>query len=183
MSKTDTNKQVADAADYKNLIDLMAIYAEAVSRMDELENDLNQAWLDLVDARRKDYASLQFHIGQAETSIRDLAEMNPQWFAKARSLKTPYGTVAFRSGSKLEVKNEEASIILLEQLGTEGLPFIKMEKKLILEALEKLSDSELERLRIKRVATESCNIKPAKIDMGKAVAAAAKADEKEAKEA
>lgn len=165
---------VADAAQYKNLIDLMAIFAEASARMGELENDLHQAWIDLVDTRRKDYASLQFTVGQTEQAIRDLAEMNPQWFAKARTLKTPYGTVGFRKGSKLEVKNEEVSIVLLEQLGQDGLPFLKTVKTLVLEALEKLDDQELERLRIKRVETESCTIKAAKPDLGKAVAAAAK---------
>lgn len=181
-AKTNTNAQVADAPDYKNLIDLMAIFAEATARMDELENDLNQAWLDLVDARRKDYAKLQGVLGQTEEGIRFLAETNPQWFAKARSLKTPYGTVAFRKSTKLSVANEEVSIVLLEQLGQEGLPFLKNEKRLVLEALEKLDDKELERLRIKRVESETCTIKPAKPDMGKAVAQAAKAEATVAKD-
>jgi hypothetical protein len=171
-----TNTQVADAPDYKNLIDLMAIFSEATARKDELENDLHQAWLDLVDARRKDYSKLQASLANAEEGIRFLAETNPQWFAKARSLKTPYGTVSFRKGSKLQVTNEEVSIVLLEQLGQEGLPFLKTEKHLVLEALEKLDEKELERLRIKRVETETFAIKTAKPDMGKAVANAAKAE-------
>lgn len=166
------NNTPADPAAYKNLVDLMAVHCEASARMGELENDLQQAWLDLVDARRKDYASLQSVLGSTETAIEEAALLNPQWFAKAKSVKTPYGTVAFRRASKLEVKNEEVSILLLEQLGQDGLPFIRTAKALNLEALEKLDDSELDRLRIKRVATETCKITPAKIDMGKAVKAA-----------
>lgn len=173
MKTTEMKPDKAEAADYKNLIDLMAVFAEANARMGELENDLHQSWIDLVDARRKDYAKLQETLAKVEDAIRETAEMNPQWFAKARTLRTPYGTVAFRKTTKLEVRNEEVSIVLLEQLGQDGLPFLKTAKTLVLEALEKLDDQELERLRIKRVTTESCTIKPAKPDLGKAVAAAA----------
>ena len=170
----DQNRSVSDAADFKNLVDLMAIMAEGSARMGELENGLQQDWIDLVDARRKDYASLQFAIGQAEESIETLALTNPQWFEKSKTLKTPYGTVSFRKSTKLEVKNEEVSLLLLEQLGQDGLPFVRTAKALNLEALEKLDDTELERLRIKRVSTESLSIKPAKVDLGKAVKQAAK---------
>jgi Bacteriophage Mu Gam like protein len=174
----DTNRPVADAKDFKNLVDLMAIMAEGTARMGELENGLQQDWLDLVDARRKDYAALQFALGNAEESIETLALSNPQWFEKVKTLKTPYGTVAFRRTSKLEVKNEEVSLLLLEQMGEEGLPFIRTAKALNLEILEKLDDSELKRLRIKRVSSESCTIKPTKVDLGKAVKAAVKAESK-----
>jgi hypothetical protein len=175
---TEIKSEKAEGKDYKNLIDLMAIYAESSARMDELEADLNQAWLDLVDARRADYSKLQLTLSKAEEAIKELSIVNPQWFAKVKTLRTPYGTVAFRRSTKLEVKNEEASIILLEQLGQDGLPFLKTEKTLVLEALEKLDDAELECLRIRRVESESCTIKAAKPDLGKAVAAAAKAHAK-----
>ena len=165
------NTPTTTTEDYKNLVDLMALYCEGSALMRELENDLQQAWLDLVDARRKDYTHLQGILGSTERAIEVAALMNPQWFEKVKSLKTPYGTVAFRSSSKLEVKNEEVSILLLEQLGQDGLPFIRAAKALNLEALEKLEDSELERLRIRRVLTETCKITPTKIDMGKAVKA------------
>lgn len=165
-----------ESTDYANLIDLIAMGAEADARMGELENDLNQAWLDLVDARRADYAKLQETKARAEEAIKDACELNPQWFAKVRSIKTPYGTVAFRRGKKLEVRNEEASIILLEQLGEESAAFIRSEKHLDLEALEKLPDTELERIRINRVSTETFSVKYPKPDLGKAVAAAAKAE-------
>lgn len=174
MTTTTTHNPAADAADFKNLVDLMAIMAEGSARLGELENGLQQDYIDLVDARRKDYASLQFAIGQAEESIETLALTNPQWFEKAKTLKTPYGSVSFRKTTKLDVKNEEVSILLLEQLGQDGLPFVRTAKALNLEALEKLDDTELERLRLRRVTTEALSIKPAKIDLGKAVKQAAK---------
>lgn len=175
MSTTKT--PTAETADFTNLVNLIAMGAEADARLGELENDLNQEWLAIVDARRADYAKLQQAKAMAEQAMQDACEMNPQWFAKQKSIKTPYGSVSFRRSSKLECKNEEASIILLEQLGQDGLPFLKTEKRLVLEALEKLDDTELERLRIKRIATETFGVKYAKPDLGKAVAAAAKGGE------
>lgn len=168
----------APTQDYKNLVDLMALLSEATARMGELENGLQQSWLDLVDARRKDYTTLQAAISTSEAAIEAAAILNPQWFAKVKSLKTPYGTVAFRSTKKLEVKNEEVSILLLEQLGQDGLPFLRTTKVLNLEALENLDDDELSRLRIKRVTTNACKITPSKVELGKAVASVAKGDAK-----
>ncbi len=162
--------------DYKNLIDCLAIHAEATARMGELENDLQQAFLDLVDARRKDYTELQSALTKSTAAIEAAALLHPEWFGKAKSIKTPYGTVAFRKTTKLEVPNEEVSIVLLEQLGQDGLPFLTVKKALNLEALEKLDDKELERIRVRRVTAESFSIRPAKIDMGKAVATAQAAD-------
>lgn len=172
----DSQNNPAAAAEFKNLVDLMAIISEGSARMAELENSLQQDYLDLVDARRKDYASLQFTMGQAESAIEVLARTNPSWFEKAKTVKTPYGSVSLRTSKKLDVKNEEVSIVLLEQLGQDGLPFIRTQKALNLEALEKLDDSELERLRIRRVTTERLNIKPAKVDLGKAVKQTSKED-------
>ena len=178
MNTTTTQSPAAEAADFKNLVNLMAIMAEGTARMGELENGLQQAYIDLVDGVRKDYASLQHALGKAEEAIETLALSNGQWFEKSKTLKTPYGSVSFRKTTKLDVKNEEVSILLLEQLGQDGLPFVRTGKALNLEALEKLDDSELERLRIKRVTTESLTIKPTKVDLGKAVKAAAKAEAK-----
>jgi hypothetical protein len=158
---------------YTNLVNLQAIHSEAHARLAELEATLQQQWLDIVDAWRAEYASLQNAIAETEEGIEHLATVNPQWFEKARTLKTPYGTVGFRRVTKLEVKNEELTIALLEQLGQDGLPFLIPSKKLNLEALEKLEDPELERVRIRRVTTDTCQIKPAKVDLGKAVKAAA----------
>lgn len=170
-----TNPKKLAPDSYANLVNLQSIHSEAHARMAELEAQLQQQWLDLVDAHRKDYAKLQEAIATAEQGIEYLATVNPQWFEKTRTLKTPYGTVSFRRVTKLDVPNEEVSIVLLEQIGEGGLPFLIPSKRLNLEALEKMEDAELERLRIRRVTTDSCTVKPAKIDLGKAVKKAAAA--------
>lgn len=160
---------------YANLVNLQAVHSEASARMAELESMLQASWLDMVDEYRAEYARLQEIIGQSEEGIEHLATVNPQWFEKSRTLKTPYGTVGFRRVTKLEVANEEVTIALLEQIGESGLPFLIPSKKLNLEALEKLEDDELERVRIKRVTTDTCQVKAVKVDLGKAVKAASAA--------
>ena len=157
-------------SDYKNLVDLMAIHAEASARLGELENDLQQAWLDLVDARRTDYTRMQEAHATSGEGIELLATIHPEWFEKSKTLKTPYGSVAFRSVSKLEIKNEEATILLIERMGEEGGIFLRQTTGLNLETLTLLSDSELREFRIRRVVLESCSVKPTKVDLGKAVA-------------
>lgn len=159
---------------YANLVNLQSILSEAQAQLDKLQNEVQTEYIDLVDAKKKDYARLQQNIASAQEGIEYLATVNPQWFVKSRTLKTPYGTVSFRKTTKLEVRNEELSIVLLEQLGQDGLPFLIPSKKLNIEALEKLTDQELERLKIKRVTEDSCTVKPAKVDLGKAVKAANK---------
>lgn len=174
---TNKTAPAADQAEFTNLVNLLSIGAEAHARLGELENTLQQAWIDMVDGLRKDYAELQATLATTEEAIRDAVDLNPQWFAKQRTLKTPYGQIAFRKSTKLLVKNEEATIILLEQLGPEAAVFIRERKELDLEALEKLPDEELERVRVKRQTTETMSVKYAKPDLGKAVAAAAKGGE------
>ena len=168
-------KNDTDPDSYKNLVDLLSVYAEATGRLAEMEGELNEELLNLVDGRRKDYAQLQSTISEAEQSIEALAIMNPQWFAKAKSVKTPYGSVGFRKTSKLVVKNEELTIVLIEQRGEEDkAAYLRTKQELNLEALEALDPAELKALRITRETTESCTVKAAKIDLGKAVAKAVK---------
>lgn len=168
------SKTPQDPKSYENLINLQSVHSAAHARMTEIEAELKAKWLETVDSYRKEYGQLQESIVTSEESIEHIATIHPEWFEKSRNLKTPYGTVQFRRTTKLEVANEEVSIALLEQIGEEGLPFLIPSKKLNLEALEKMEDEELARIKIKRVITDNCTVKPAKIDLGKATKAAAK---------
>jgi phage host-nuclease inhibitor protein Gam len=165
MSKTDH---------YKDLVDNLSILLDASNRLTALTTQINQGYLELVDEHREEYAYLQETISKVEVSIEALAILNPQWFAEKKTVTTPYGSVTSRKSSELEVPNEEVSIVLLEQLGAESAAFIRTKKELNLEALEQLSDDELARIRIKRVAEEKITAKPAALDMGKAAKAVEK---------
>ena len=178
MTTATKKTNLPTSEDFKNLVDLMALNCEATARMDELENGLNQDWIDCVDARRKDYAELQLAIGQSEQAIEDLVILNPQWFEKVKTLKTPYGSVSLRKSTRLEVASPEVTIALLEGIcgANDEAFFIRTEKTLNLEALETMSDLELARIKVKRISSESLSIKPAKPDLGKAVKAIESAD-------
>ena len=166
-----------DTTDYQNLIDLLAIIADATNRLDQMQASLQEEHIAMVDERRKDYAALQETITRSSAAIDLLVFAHPEWFSeKRRSIKTPYGTVAIRRSTKLDVPNEEASVLLVEKHCSEeeAAAYLRTEKVLNLEALEKLTDAQLRQFRITRVTDDNLKITPAKIDLGKAVQQAEK---------
>lgn len=165
-----------DHTDYKNLVDLLSVVSEATARMLALQADVQSEYLELVDGKKPDYASLQKTISDAEASILAIVEANPKWFEDAKTVKTPYGSVTTRKTTSLEVPNEEASIILIEQIADEDEKERLLRKSTVLdlEALEKLSDAELKAFRIRRITGRSTKVVPLKIDLGKAVKQAGK---------
>jgi hypothetical protein len=161
-----------EANDFANLVNLMSVYAEAKARFAALENEAQSAFIELVDEKKKDYAELQDLIGKTEAALEIVARKNPDWFADSKTVRTPFGSVSFRKTTALQVANEELTILLVEQR-PDGAEYLRTHKELDLEALEKLDDEDLKKLRIKRVESETCTIKPAKVDLGKAVKSAA----------
>lgn len=161
--------------DFKNMVDLLAVYSEAANRMSVLQSEINGELLELVDGKKSEYSQLQKALTESETALELLARKHPEWFAEKKSIKTPYGEVKFHSSSKLKVKNEELSIYLIEEMvAADTTIYIREEKHLNLEALEKLDDDVLMRMKIERVRDDSFSVKEAKLDLGKAVKEAAK---------
>jgi len=178
MSAKPKNIPMPNDAEYSNLVDLLALHTEAVTRMSDLENAVQEAYLDIIDENRKLYASLQNKISESEAAIKIIALQHPEWFAAIKTLKTPYGTVGFRTTTKLDVPNEELTIALIERLPDADL-YLRTRKFLNLEALEMLEDFQLLGFHIQRVKSDRCTVTPAKIDLGKAVKKAAEAEEVE----
>lgn len=163
-------------SDYQDFVNAAAIVAEAQARLDEMQTRLNMAAIDAVDEIKDDYARLQEAVAKAGETLELLALRNRDaWFKKAKTLKVPYGAASFRSSTKIEVANEEMTLVLLDSLGFDSNAFTRVTKTLNLEALETLTDDELAKLRLKRVTTETFAFKPSSPDLGKAVAAAAEA--------
>jgi hypothetical protein len=160
---------------YKNLVDLMSIHAEATVRLEAIKAEIQAAFLDLVDEHRKEYASLQATLTETETAIEHIARENPSWFEAARSIKTPYGQVKFHASKKLDIPNEEASVLLIQSKCSEEEKdrYLRTEVTLNIEALEKLTDAQLAQFRINRVENDNFSLKPGTIDLGKAVKQAA----------
>lgn len=168
--KTVNTKQ--EAGDFTALVGTMETLAQASQQMGVLEAEAQRIYLEAIgETLRADFTRLQETIARAEADAEVLARRNPQWFEKQKSLKTPYGTVGFRSTSRLEVPNEELTLVMLDQEGLRD-GFVRRTEALDLEALERESDEFLARIRVRRVVTESFSAKPAKVELGKAVKAA-----------
>lgn len=171
------------AADFATLAKTLETLATASQRMSVLQAETERIYLESVgEVLEADFASLQQTISECERICETLVERNPQWFeGRSKTVKTPFGSVSKRSTTRLKVANEEATLVILEQLGQDGLPYVRTTKSVNLEALELLSDEELDRLKVERIRSESINVKPAKVDMGKAARAAAESDDKGSK--
>ena len=176
MSKTEINPH-----EYKNLVDLLAVYSEANTRMLALQSQMQDQYLELIDGGKAEYAELQAKLAETEAALETLALTHPEWFPEGRkSIKTPYGAVKLTTATSLEVRNEEATIILIERDPALAAKCLRQKTELNREALEQLTDQELKALRVVRVQSQSFKVEPAKLDMGKAVKEAAKAKGKEA---
>jgi hypothetical protein len=156
-------KAEKESPDYKNLVDLLAVLSETHNRLDALQTAVNEATLELVDEHN------------TEAALEIIARKHPEWFAKKKSLTTPYGSVALKTNPpKLEVKNEELSIVLIEQEAERNrefnaAAFIETKKVLRLDVLSGEDDDTLAKFRIKRVQGSTFSAKPATLNLGEAV--------------
>lgn len=183
--------------DFQNAIDLLAVYSDASNQLEELQARTNGELLELLDDKKKEYAKLQDIMAKAESALETLVLKHPDWFREdKRSIRTPYGTLKLHASSKLSVKNEEVSILLIEQALKQQAtaaaadpnykpPFdasllLRTTTVLNLEALENLDDATLKSFRIERVTRDNFSVIPAKLDMGKAVADASKQQQRAA---
>lgn len=160
--------------DFADVVNHLALLSETTTRLSEIEAQANAALLELVNEHKAEYAQLQEAALHAETTLETLCRKHPEWFASVRTLKTPYGKVSFRTGTSLEVKDDEATVKLLRAvLGETRAPdFIRSVEVPNLEALEALDDSELARFMVKRVSADKFTASPARVDFGKAISAA-----------
>lgn len=172
--KTEPNAQTK-CTDYENLVDLLAVLTETNNQMTALQAEANDAMLEIVDAHKKDYAKLQQVKADTEAALEIIARKHPEWFAKKKSLTTPYGAVSLKTNPpKLEVKNEELSIVLIEQEADKNpefkaAAFIETKKVLRLDVLAGEDDDFLKKFRIKRTQEDTFSAKPAMLKLGEAV--------------
>lgn len=168
-----------DSPDFQNLVNLLAVYSEASNRLAELQADVNRQTLELIDEHKPEYAALQETLAKSEAALETISREHPAWFGKSKSVRTPYGVVKFHASTKLEVPNEEATLLLIEREMERDPEFprdaIRVSQALNLEAIERLDDATLKRLRVARVPNDNFSVKPATIDLGKAVKDAAPA--------
>ena len=196
------NTSSVESADFREAVELLSIYTSASQELEALETKLNQCLICEVDQIKGQYALFQSTLQEAESKLELIALRHPEWFGEKKSVKTPYGELKFHKSSPLEVKNEEVSVVLIEARLTElaalletATPgeiarlaeeqslltsFLRRETHLDLDSLGKCDESLLKKFRISRTEKQNFSIKAAKIDLGKAVKAAAKQEMKEA---
>jgi hypothetical protein len=154
--------------DYNALTAALEKYTSLSNRSAEIEANFNGAIQELIaEFYKDDFQALQADLAETEARIETLVIRHPEWFAKSKTLKTPFGSVATRSTTKIDVPNEDATIALLELRGEAAKPFLRERKLLSIESLEALDDAELLRLKVRRITTEKITISPAKVDLGK----------------
>lgn len=156
--------------DYTVLTEELNQFTRVSNQLAVVESNFQAALADLIgECYREDFATLQAELTEVEARIETLAIRHPEWFAKTKTIKTPFGSVASRSSTKIDVPNEEATIALLELRGDPAKPFLRERKYLSIESLEALDDAELRILKCQRVTSEKITITAAKVDLGKAL--------------
>jgi len=174
MKKEKISPVITSSNDYNNMVDLLAVYSEASNRLEQMQAEANGELIEILDDKKPDYAKYQAALTEAETALELIARAHPEWFTTKQSIKTPYGTIKFHASKVLEIPNEEATIILIQQVESEdntiaALQLVQTKEVIDKEGLEKLDDATLKRFRIKRVPKLNFSVSPAKLDMGKAV--------------
>lgn len=157
-------------ADYKNLVDCLALHSDATTQIAEIQAAIDDHMRGEVDQIKNRFIELQTKLKSAEEAIEAIVRQNPTWFAEERSVKTPYGTVKMTRTSELITASEDNTLNAIAKADRPDL--LRITTELDREALERLSDEELAEFGIIRKRGESCKITPAKVNLGKAVKSA-----------
>ena len=178
-----------DSPDFLAVVNELDILSQATTGLAEIEASANGKLLELITEYKKDYAKFQLAATTAETSLEYLCRKHPEWFVSAKSITTPYGKVSFHRSTKLVIKDAEATLRLLlakqalseSQHNLDGVspvfraaPYINKIEVPNIEALEVLTDVELDEFLIKRELKDNFSATPATVNFGKAVTEAAK---------
>lgn len=182
-------REVLETPAFQEVIEQLGLFTHAHNTLKELEADLNARNLELITTVRQEYADLQAALTLTEASLERICRAHAEWFEHKKSIKTPFGTVTLRDSTELAIENPELTLHLLRaeeervelqrdlaQSSGKELPeefdadqFIRTREELDLESLEKLDDATLKKFRIVRVAKSNFSVKPATVDLGKAV--------------
>lgn len=165
--------------DFARLVELLQKHSSGTNDLAKLETEMSRLSLNAASARLTDYVVLQEQNAAVEAEIKVLFEKHPEWRGEKKSVATPFGSVEQRSTTELQIDNPVMTLALIRARANRddffcAGDYIHVEESPDKEALEKLSDEELEELAVKRVKTESITVKPAKVNAAKIVKAAKK---------
>lgn len=168
-----------NSQDFAKFVDLQQQYTATHNKLQELEVTINSASQRCVEGLAPEYVVLQEELSRLDADIKALFEKHPDWRGDKKSVVTPYGGVEQRSVVELEVPNPAMTVSLIKARGQSDKQFVAedflhIEEEPNIEALERLNDSDLAKLGVNRKKRESITVKPAKVNVAKAVKAAKK---------
>ena len=181
----------APSTAFAKFIDTFAVFNQATRDLAAIDVQVNTAVQDLITGASERYTALLATEKKAKEELIAAVKANPAWFDGKKSLTTPFGKIETRTTKSLEIENEAiATRLILEtfcdvratvegqtlkiagnlaRLLGNAAEFLHIDIKPNREALEKLTDSELEVLGIARKTTETITPKPQSLDLGKAI--------------
>lgn len=164
--------------DFAQFVDFQQQHTHITTKLAELEVIINKSAQVAVAQNVPEFVVLQEESTRLETLLKALFNNHPEWRDdKKKSVSTPYGEVQTRSSEELEIPNEAMTVVLIEARSQtdpqfKAQDFLHVEKKPNREALERCTDDELTKLGVSRVQKETVTVKPAKVNVAKAVKAA-----------
>ena len=158
--------------DYKRLLDLQTMHAEAVNELAELQNKADDELHSILAEHKDTFADVTVTIRDTEAAMESIALLHPDWFGDAKSVKTPFGVIKFHASSELEIPNEELAVARLSDAIRRGevtADALALVTRIKVELLEGFSDGQLAALGVIRVRKNNFSAKPAKVSLGKAI--------------
>jgi hypothetical protein len=166
-----------NAQDFAKFVDLQQQLNATHSRLQELEVTINRGAQKFAEMHSTEFVVLQEDFSRIDAALKAIFEKRPEWRGDKKSVTTPYGAVEQRTVVELEVPNPAMTVALIKARAQSDKEFVAadhlhIEEEPNLEALAKMDDAELAKLGVNRCKRESVNVKPAKMNVAKAVKAA-----------
>jgi hypothetical protein len=168
---------------YNELNEMLAEYSELSAQLASIEAVVNKKSLDAARTLLPQHSETKARIGDIEAKLRVMAVENPELFTDDKKThQTPFGSVAFRTSTYLDVDDEEkvvlkikaacqkelkrASALNVVPRFTEEMLLRKIEQP-NLEALEQFDDADLSTFGVVRKTEEKFSVKPLEVKADK----------------
>jgi hypothetical protein len=180
---TPSNQTVPSPADsnqdFAKFVELQQKHTEATNKLAALEVAINVGAQSAAQVSAPDYIVLQETVAGLEADLKALFARHPEWRGDKKSVATPYGSVDQRTVTELEVPNPAMTVALIKARGQaepsfKSADYLHVTEEPDLESLERLNNDEMAKLGINRLNSERISVKPAKMNVAKAVKAAKK---------
>jgi len=165
--------------DFARFVELQQKHTETTNQLEALEVTINKSAQEIAKTSAADYIVLQEALGKLDVELKALFDKHPEWRGDKKSVATPFGSVESRKATELEVPNPALTVALIKAKAVQepqfkAADYLHVEEEPNLEALEAMTDDALALLGVNRKVSERVTVKPAKLNVAKAVKAAAK---------